>query len=172
MIKTWDALTILNRATVLGIEISLAGEKLILESDNPIEPKVKEVVKAHKSILIAHLKKQQAEQQAELEAWLATQEVEPELCSTCFEQGLETPALNEPHEGLMYCGEHHPRHGAYKPMILDKIQTILGQCEIEEIPPYVDLEAYKAERMKQIVARERAKDRQSMIDNRRRGSHR
>lgn len=120
--KRYDVLTILKRASELGIQVTLAGDDSLKLKAKPgvMTSKAKEVIRDYKQEIIAHLRMQQEKtcvlssaQPESLES--AEQEIiEPSgkiaLCATCLEEsGEETPALRSPaSDGWMYCPRHHP----------------------------------------------------------------
>jgi hypothetical protein len=54
--------------------------------------------------------------------------LEPCLCSVCDEQGIETPALPDDYEGMMYCAAHHPKpQGKTQVQALEQKITVMQQ---------------------------------------------
>jgi len=99
--KSYSPQAILNRATDLGIALSVEDGKIVVAgSKESVTPKMLEVIRTHKPQLIAYLIAQERE-------WQATTKMEEALCATCFDLGIETPASVE-YEDLMYCLAHHP----------------------------------------------------------------
>jgi DNA primase len=61
------------------------------------------------------------------DVWL---NVESPLCATCLDAGQTVPALEDDHEGLMYCAAHHPMYNA--PEIHDGIRVIAEKMSNEQ----------------------------------------
>ncbi len=102
--KRFHAAQILERATELHIALSVEGDTLHISAPKgAMNEKIRTVLKAYKSELIAHLRAQE-------QAYLHTYDEGP-LCARCLDIDRESAvqALPEPYsDDLYYCKHHHP----------------------------------------------------------------
>ncbi len=104
--KRFPAAQILARAAQLRIMLSAEGDRLhIFAPKGAVNEKIRAVVQAYKSELIAHLTAQER-------AYLRKHDEGP-LCARCLDIDRENAveAVPEPYtDDLYYCKHHHPAH--------------------------------------------------------------
>ncbi len=102
--KRFTAEQILTRASQLQIALSVEGDTLRISAPKgALNEKIRTILQAYKSELIAHLTVQE-------QAYLHKHDEGP-LCARCLDidRENEVKALPEPHtDGLHYCRQHHP----------------------------------------------------------------
>lgn len=111
MRKRYDIATILKRATEVGIEVTIEGERLKIQARHGTMTEQARVVLQEYEQEILH--------------YLQNQEILP-LCSICLMMNIKTVAFFD-HEGRLYCENHYPTGKR------DRLVEVLAHPVVSEI---------------------------------------